>query len=334
LNKTWVIVWAIIIAALFAVAGVLLMRGRNLDHSNQTLTKPTPSPAFEKGEAPRPPVPAERLRSFEYVTVTVNSTGQITSRETKQGTQYTEDLGGAQLEMVEIPGGTFLMGAPVTERNRNGETPQHRITLDGFYMGKYEVTQAQFEAVMGRNPSLLKGPNLPVENNSWWEAQEFCQRISEKTGRKYRLPSEAEWEYAARAGTTTAFAFGETITPEIVNYYGDAPYGDAAKGLNRARTISVGSTGVANGFGLYDMHGNVFERCFDEWHSSYLGYDNLPTDGSVWEGGLDPSLRVVRGGAWTSRGFACRSAARDYFSRDSRDGMYGFRVVAVARRQP
>lgn len=332
MKKSWIIIWVILIAALFAGAGFLFMRSRALDNSNQSKLKPIPTPAFERGEDARPPVPADRLQTFNFVTVTVDGSGQIKSRETKQGTQYTEDLGGAQLEMVAIPGGTFLMGSPDSETNRSGgEGPLHRVRIEGFYMGKYEVTQSQFQAMMAKNPSILKGPDLPVENNSLDEAVEFCRRLSEKTGRKYRLPSEAEWEYAARAGTTTPFAFGQTITPELANYAGDSPYGSAAKGLNRQRTIPVGSTGVANAFGLYDMHGNVWERCADDWHESYGGYSTAPNDGSVWEGGSDPSLHVVRGGAWNYFAWACRSASRDYFSRDSRDGIYGFRVVAVAR---
>ncbi|HEV7396860.1 MAG TPA: formylglycine-generating enzyme family protein, partial [Pyrinomonadaceae bacterium] len=298
MKKNWVIIWVLIIAALFAGAGFLFMRGRALDNSKQANNKPSPTPAFVKGEAPKSPVPADRLQTFDFVTVTVDANGQIKTRETKQGTEYTEDLNGTQLQMVAVPGGTFLMGSPDFETNRKGGELQHRVRIEGFYIGKYEVTQAQYEGLMDHNPSMNKGPNLPVENNSLDEATEFCRRLSEKTGRKYRLPSEAEWEYAARAGTSTPFAFGPTITPELVNYDGDLPYGSTAKGLTRKGTIPVGSTGVANTFGLYDMHGNVWERCADDWHESYGGYSTAPNDGSVWEGGSDPSLHVIRGGAW------------------------------------
>src|SRR5262249_46060073 len=150
--------------------------------------------------------------------------------------------------------------------------------------------------------------NLPVEQVSWQDAVEFCDRLSRKTGKTYRLPSEAEWEYACRAGTKTPFAFGETITPEIVNYNGKYPYGSAPKGIYRQKTTPVGSVGVANGFGLYDMHGNVWEWCQDVWHGNYKG---APTDGSAWESGGDKDIWVVRGGSWIDLGRDCRSAYRD-----------------------
>lgn len=150
-------------------------------------------------------------------------------------------------------------------------------------MDKYDVTQAQYQAIMGTNPSNFKGDDLPVEQVSWNDAVEFCRKLSAKTGREYRLPTEAEWEYAARAGTTTPFAFGDTVTPDIANYDGDYPYGDAPRGTNRQTTTPVGSLGAANGFGLYDMQGNVWEWCLDYWHDNYGGLvGGAPTDGSAW----------------------------------------------------
>jgi formylglycine-generating enzyme required for sulfatase activity len=277
----------------------------------------------------RPPVPSSMLRSFEFTTVKVDGSGKLKTRETKRATQYVEDLGGAQLEMVEVPGGTFMMGSPETEANRSkAEGPQHQVTLRGFYMGKYEVTQAQYQAVMGTNPSSFKGGDLPVENVSWNDAVEFCKRLSAKTGREYRLPSEAEWEYAARAGTTTPFAFGETITPEIVNCYGES-----------LRTMAVGWSEAANGFGLYDMHGNVWEWCLDYWHDSYSGLaSDAPTDGSAWMSRGYSNLRVVRGGSHVFNGLNCRSATRFFLAPGDRDfgpgaprRYIGFRVVVSAR---
>ncbi len=228
-----------------------------------------------------------------------------------QGTakQFIEALGNqAQLEMVQIPGGTFTMGAPKTEEGSgDDERPQHQVTVQGFFMGKYPVTQAQWRAVanlpqierkLKPDPSRFKGDNRPVEQVNWFDAVEYCQRLSQHTKRNYRLPSEAEWEYACRAGTTTPFHFGETITSELANYNAESTYGDAPKGESRKETTEVGSFGVANGFGLYDMHGNVYEWCADQYHSSY---EKAPTDGSAWiesENDNDNHSRLLRGGSW------------------------------------
>jgi eukaryotic-like serine/threonine-protein kinase len=161
------------------------------------------------------------------------------------------------LEMVAIPGGKFTMGSAATEKERsNDEGPQREVSIQPFSMGRFAVTQAQWQAVMGSNPSNFKGDKRPVEKISWQQAREFCQKLSQQTGRPYRLPSEAEWEYACRAGTTTPFYFGETITPALVNYNGNYSYGAAPKGQYREQTTDVGSF-PPNAFGLYDMHGNV-----------------------------------------------------------------------------
>jgi formylglycine-generating enzyme required for sulfatase activity len=224
---------------------------------------------------------------FEFETVTVNANGKITHRERKQARYQTEDLGkGVILEMVYIPGGTFMMGSS----EYSSEKPQHKVTIQPFYMSKYPVTQAQWEAVMGNNPSWFKGENRPVENVSWHEAVAFCQRLSEMTGKRYGLPSEAQWEYGCRAGTTTPFCFGETITTDLANY-------------NRGETTDVGSF-PPNAFGLYDMHGNVWEWCADPWHENYEG---APSDGRVWEKGLFAKLfgenrLSLRGGSGPAAG--------------------------------
>lgn len=181
------------------------------------------------------------LKTFEFDVVIVDAKGKIADRRRSQARYFTEDLGsGVTLEMVEIPGGAFLMGSPESGKGRfSNESPQHRVTVSSFFMGKFEVTQAQWRAVanlpgvsrdLNPDPSYFKGNDLPVEQVSWEEAVEFCARLSKKTGRTYRLPTEAEWEYACRAGTTSAFHFGETITPELVNYDGSRPYGGAKGG--------------------------------------------------------------------------------------------------------
>jgi formylglycine-generating enzyme required for sulfatase activity len=242
----------------------------------------------------------------------------------------TENIGnGVSLEMVKIPGGRFLMGSPETEAKRDDdEGPQHYVNVPEFFMGKYPVTQAQWQAVMGNNPSYFKGKNRPVEKVSWNEATKFCQKLSKKTGRDYRLPSEAEWEYACRAGTKTPFYFGETITPELVNYHGNKTYGNGPEGKYRRETTDVGIF-PPNSFGLYDMHGNVYEWCADEWHKNY---DGAPTDGSVWLDG-DKQRSPLRGGSWFKYPNLCRSAFRySYAWRDYHFNVIGFRLVCDGGR--
>jgi len=264
----------------------------------------------------------------------------ITIHRHRQQSQYfIEDLGnGVQLEMVAIPGGSFQMGSPKHELNRmNDESPQHEVTIKPFFLGKYPVTQAQWKAVaalpqvnreLDPNPSSFKGENRPVESVSWYDAVEFCDRLARATGKPYRLPIESEWEYACRAGTNTPFHFGETITSELANYNGEYTYGRGPKGIYRQETTEVGSFGVANAFGLYDMHGNVWEWCADHWHK------RAPTDGSAWiEAGdeNDNSSRLLRGGSWYFYPRYCRCAYRNHDLPDIRDNYVGFRVVCGGR---
>jgi formylglycine-generating enzyme required for sulfatase activity len=166
-----------------------------------------------------------------------------------------------------------------------------------------------------------------VEQVAWREAVEFCHRLSQHTGKLYRLPSEAEWEYACRAGSTTPFYFGKTITPELANYNGNYSYGygPGPKGEYRAQTAPVGHFGV-NPWGLADMHGSVFEWCEDHWHPSY---DGAPRDGSAWVTGGNDRYRLVRGGSWFSHPVFCRSAVRSRRDPDLRDNTLGFRVVCA-----
>jgi formylglycine-generating enzyme required for sulfatase activity len=236
-----------------------------------------------------------------------------------------------------------MMGSLETEAGRENvagkesdEGPRHRVNVPPFWMGKFEVTQAQWKEVMGNdaNPSRFKGDELPVERVSWEDAQDFLDALNLKLGLqnkgreyRYRLPSEAEWEYAARAGTDTPFAFGETITPQIVNYDGGYPYASAPKGIDRNQTVVVGSLGVANAFGLFDMHGNVSEWC-EEVHRE--NYNGAPTDGSAWFSGGSFGPRSQRGGSWVSSGRSCRSAFRGLDHPRDRDIDAGFRVVLPA----
>ncbi|MEB3825989.1 formylglycine-generating enzyme family protein, partial [Phormidium sp. CCY1219] len=236
------------------------------------------------------------LLKFSFEVITVNRYGQAIDRQQREAEYFTEDLRqGIGLEMVRIPAGTFIMGSPQTESGRDkNEGPQHQVKVPEFFIGKYPVTQAQWQAVMGNNPSYFTGDNLPVENVFWHDAVAFCEQLSEKTGRVYRLPSEAEWEYACRAGTTTPFHFGETITPELANYNGNYPYAEEEKGEYRKKTTPVGNF-PPNAFGLQDMHGNVWEWCQDTWHANYNG---APSDGSAWDWGGDSGYRMRRGGSW------------------------------------
>ena len=242
---------------------------------------------------------------------------------------FTEDLGnGVKLEMIAIPGGTFLMGSSENEsERRDDESPQHQVTVPSFFMGKYPLTQAQYQAILGSNPSYFKSNNRPVERVIWDDAVTFCQKLNQKTGKNYRLPSEAEWEYACRAGTKTPFSFGENINPDLVNYDGNYPYKSAPKGKYRKQTTDVG-TFPPNAFGLYDMHGNVWEWCQDDWHKNYT---NAPTNGSAWNNQSVSSYKLLRGGSWYSGAGYCRAADRFSNSRGYRYEDCGFRVVSSFR---
>jgi formylglycine-generating enzyme required for sulfatase activity len=295
-------------------------------------------------ESPSTPPPPGRseippLQSFEFETVTLDAGGRVMSRRPARAMAYAEGLGGGvRLEMVLVPEGTYRMGSPPGEKGRlETEGPQHPVTVREFYIGKLEVTQAQWRAVSGLpkldrelnpSPSFFKGDDLPVEQVNWDEAVEFCERLSKNTNRRYRLPSEAEWEYSARAVSPAQFAFGETVTPELVNYNGDYPYAGTPQGLNRRRTVAAGSLGAANAFGLYDTHGNVEEWCADNWHDTY---DGAPADGSAWTSGGDPEYQVLRGGSWYSSAGYCRPSLRNWLGHQYRFSGVGFRVVATGQ---
>ncbi len=292
----------------------------------------------------------EKLLKFTFETLYVDKRGKITKRESLEAYYYQEPLGEGiePLTMVAIPGGTFLMGSPPNEKDSfKDERPQHEVTVSNFFMGKYPITQAQWRAVASRkdlkvekdldpDPSHFKDRggsstrrDRPVEQVNWYDAVEFCARLSKLTGREYRLPSEAEWEYACRAGTTTPFYFGETITGELANYDASNTYAEEAKGEYREETTPVGQF-PPNAFGLYDMHGNVWEWCADTWHDNY---DGALRDGSAWIENGDDNRSPLRGGSWCSVPNYCRSAFRiSDLRRDFDSSNYGFRVVCGAGR--
>jgi formylglycine-generating enzyme required for sulfatase activity len=226
------------------------------------------------------------------------------------GQPFAENINGTQLQMVYAPGGTFLMGSPLSESGRdNDEGPQSNAKVPSFYMSKYEVTQAQYQSVMGTNPSSFKGDDLPVDSVSWNDAVEFCRKLSRAVGREYRLPTEAEWEYASRAGTTGPYAGNiDALTWYSAN--------------SGSQTHPVGQK-QPNGLGLYDMYGNVWEWC----QSKYKPYPYNATDGREDLPGTD--VRVMRGGSWESSANSCRSAYRRRVMPDVRS--IGFRIVLAAR---
>ena len=281
----------------------------------------------------------DNLKPFEFEIVKVNREGKIIDTKIHQAFYFRENLGeDIYLDMVSIPRGSFLMGSSSTEKGCfDHESPEHRVSIQSFFAGKYLITQAQWKFVAQlpkiRNllypePSFLKGDNKPVEQVRWLEAIEFCARLSQYTGKKYRLPSEAEWEYICRAGTTTPFHFGETITSKQANYNSSYIYKKEATGEYREETTPVGCF-PPNAFGLYDTHGLLYEWCEDSWHDDYEG---APIDGSVWhKGGKNSSgllnPRVARGGAWYASPAYCRSAMRVYYSERQESYFVGFRVV-------
>ncbi|MFN7898981.1 MAG: formylglycine-generating enzyme family protein [Synechococcaceae cyanobacterium] len=302
-----------------------------------------------------PTSPQATGRSFPFL---------LTHRRRSQG--YREALTPElSLTMLWIPPGRFWMGSPPEEPDRSdAEGPQRLVQLQGFFLGQTPVTQAQWRAVaqwqprdgerwgqeLQANPSRFQAKNAaddlrglfgkfrlldgetstdqrPVERVSWHDAMEFCNRLSQRFGRHYTLPSEAQWEYACRAGTTTPFHFGDTISAKLANYVATVSYGDGPTGEYREQTTSVASF-PANGWGLYDMHGNVWEWCSDHWHASYEG---APENDRGWidENADKNSNRLLRGGSWDRFPRLCRSAYRVSLHPRSRDDHVGFRVCCL-----
>lgn len=278
-------------------------------------------------------IPAiEGKQAFEFEVIVVDVHGQKIKQHHGESIYLSEELGTSSLQMVVIPSGTFLMGSSERRPARN-EAPLHSVTIKPFLMSKYPITKSQWKAVakleqvkipLKLQPSRSGGAKHPIVEISWDEAVEFCDRLSRKTGHIYRLPSEAEWEFACRAGTTTPFHFGETITPDLANYDGTFTYHSEPKGENRKKAIDVGSFPFANAFGLFDMHGNVWEWCMDHWHENY---NQAPTTGEAWLDNGKNLSRVVRGGSWTSEAARCRSTYRQISDTIHKSNNIGFRIV-------
>jgi eukaryotic-like serine/threonine-protein kinase len=273
----------------------------------------------------------DRPATIQVKSIKLNDCGDIIDRPQARIEIFDEELSkGNFLTMVKIPAGKFMMGSPAKEEGQdNHEQPQHLVNVPEFYLGETQITQAQWNAIFPeRATKVSENSRLPINSISWLDAIEFCERLSQKTGRKYRLPSESEWEYACRGKTTNPFAYGDTILPEIVNYNAEHPYQQAAKGTCRQKTTSV-RTFYPNLFGLYDMHGNLWEWCLDEWFPDYTG---APTDGTA-RGNIytrgDDLLKVVRGGSWFTYASNCRAASRSSLFASFRHHHYGFRVVCT-----
>lgn len=299
-----------------------------------------PVPVVSQPQIAQPTVPPVPLKptypTFAFELITFNDRGEEIERRHGQAEYYLEDLGGGSildrvripgleggitLNMVLIPGGTFMMGSPEHEEERHeDESPQHQVTVPEFWIGRFQITQAQWQVVaalpkverdLASDPSLFKGDRRPVERVSWHDVQEFCARLTRHTGRCYRLPSESEWEYACRANTTTAYSFGNSFSEKAANY-----------------NPVVGETSVVghyppNGFGLHDMHGNVWEWCLDDWHDNY---DKAPDDGTAWITDSSSAKKVRRGGSWDCDPRHSRSAYRFGNETFFCDDNTGFRV--------
>ncbi len=284
--------------------------------------------------------------TFEQSSKSIDQSRLMITRSVEHSYYFIERLNDENyLDMIAIPSGFFTMGSPVCEiRRLESEGPQHEVYIPSFSISRYPITQAQWKAIASRSdlkverdldpePSYFKGNELPVENISWWDAVEFCNRLCKFTGREYCLPSEAEWEYACRAGSKTPFHFGETITTDLANYQGTdnefgwvGSYEVGPKGDYRKKTTPVGYFMIANAFGLYDMHGNVWEWCADHWHNNYSG---APNDGSSWESSDLNSSRILRGGSWFSNPSYCRSSARIFNRPVITSYEIGFRIICT-----
>ncbi len=266
--------------------------------------------------------------TFTFEVPFLDDHGKVVRRSVLSAERMVFDLGRAELEMVRVPAGELAMGSP-GRTGYDDERPQHRVAVAAFRIGRYAVTQEQWGSVMSWSPPYrCKGARLPADRTSWIAANEFCKALTAKIGRAVSLPSEAQWEYACRAGTTTPFAYGPTLTTELANYVGLHTYALEPTGEYRHATVEVGSL-PPNAFGLCEMHGNVWEWCEDRWHESY---DGAPADGSAWTAraagkSKEKDSRVLRGGCWHDPPDVCRSAARVRLGPEEPEDWAGFRVV-------
>jgi formylglycine-generating enzyme required for sulfatase activity len=268
--------------------------------------------------------------AYPFVAITLDKEAKVIRRKPKTARYLVQLIDSQELRMIAIPSGEYFMGSS----NRGAsEKPQHDVKVSTFLMSQYPITKAQWEIVakwpsvnqeLKKRPSPKGSVNSPIVKISWNDAIEFCKRLSQKTGNIYRLPTEAEWEYACRSGTTTPFHFGETISTEYANYDGTRRYSSEAKGIYREQIMPVNEFKSPNHFGLFDMHGNVWEWCLDHWHDSY---EQAPTHSQAWinEG---ESRRIIRGGSWRNEPASCTSTYR--MASDEKCGTsnnVGFRIV-------
>ena len=282
-----------------------------------------------------------RLQRSKLKTIRVNQQGNTVKTPRFETTYFEENLGdGITLKMVRIPSGRFVMGAAPGEKEAsNNEYPQQEVSVSEFWIGQYAITQAQWKAAMGPTvitplqetahtthkitTHTIKKPLQPIENIFWTDAVAFCQKLSQQTGRDYRLPSNAQWEYACRAGTATPFHFGDTLTPELANYNGNYTYGQGPRGKYREQTTEVGCF-PPNAFGLYDMHGNVWEWCLENWQNFQVGSS---FDQNIQR--LSGQKKSLRGGSWFYLPTNCRSAYRLNYPFHNRTDDIGFRVICL-----
>ncbi len=311
-NKTFVSIITISTIAIILITAGLFFVNTLIINKTKDILEPI---------AYKPLVPNTLLESKDkFTTAKVNKEGEIIETKTKEIGSFVIGLGD-KVTMLSIPAGEFSMGESVGYENYSEITqPVHQVKIKAFFISKFEITQKQWQAVallpkvnieLNPIPSEFEGENLPIENVSWQECQEFCARLSKKTGKNYRLPTEAEWEYAARAGTNEAFVFGEAMNLDFANYNGQ-------------QTTNVGNYKYANEFGLLDVHGNVWEWCQDSWHENYK---DAPQNESVWQVSEDDFLKVIRGGSWTTNNIDCRLASRSTRILDTRRNDLGFRLA-------
>ncbi|OYT71855.1 MAG: hypothetical protein CFK52_07000 [Chloracidobacterium sp. CP2_5A] len=298
-------------------------------------TGPTEPPCPASPLAPTVSLPSEQLSAFAFETPRLDAQGNIVETLKKETVRFTEILSdGIALELVAVPGECFTMGASKDNAGEN-EGPPIRSRVLGFYMGRTEVTQAQWRIVAGwpkverdlpPEPSKHKGDNLPVDSVTWDEAVEFCRRLTKKTGRPYRLPTEAEWEYACRAGATGMFSYGPVLTARLENYDSSLPYGDEPAAPARKQPTPVGSLAV-NAFGLADMHGNVREWCLDDYTPRLTSAHAYGRPARNQRAGEEGQSRAIRGGSWAALPDGCRCSIRDSLHREDFLTILGFRVV-------
>lgn len=260
--------------------------------------------------------PGEKYVEFDYVFEGARAKG--TCRV------LTLDIGGETMDFVRIPKGTFTMGSPQEEEGHRDDEGQHQVEFtNDFYLGRSPVTQAQYKAITGDNPSRFKGDRLPVEKVNWSDADAYCKALSKKLKRKVSLPSEAQWEYACRAGTRTAFHFGSKLNGDLANCDGNHPYGARTVGPYKMKTTAAGSY-PANVWGLYDMHGNVWQWCQD-WYGPYSKLED--TRDPLQAKKQSDNHKVLRGGCWEAVAAYCRTAHRLENNPDDRGYLVGFRVL-------